>query len=711
MQDLNTIPSVGTFGEVARNANTNFSLLKIAVDLLEHSIEHSRGYFTSASALTTAFPSPAVGDWAIVEVSGSPVIYKCSTRGTWSNSGTQWAGGSVDLTEYLKKGTGDVEPSENSDNWITSKAVSAAIKTIIGQETNYVSGKYLNANGVVSSDSAWCYYKVHIPVQQGDTIKYYPGAYKAGRYLVVFNEEGTREHYLESRESVRTLSVTSEAASYVMFSFAKTATETAYVDINGKKYYPVDAYEGIVQNIRKEIGRCDAKIDDENESLRNEIGLPDIANYYDLFERGSIAINSSGWTYAEHATRLRTKEGLTLHLKAGDVIGLKTYVSGQTFYVGYRKKDGTYGTPGAWQTRNYTCPVDGDYVLCWNNNSKAIEEMSDYFFIKSDNTIEEIRKINTGRGRGEHEYYGKPIDLACRQSNRCLSFTSLEHYFEGEGKITMWNQSMAIYSGHFFVFLDATARTTSDVNCDIVVIYQSEIIFTGLLPAEVASHVNNAQFTNTFFASGDKYPLLLLSRGDYGGNKANKCYLLRITETTEEDTTTYEFTIVKTITLSGVPEVNYNGSWVCDFVNNKLFLYTMATGYWNVTTNNWFVIFEFPLPDFSASGDIAISAADVVKRMDFDYMVFQGAASAAGKLFIGVQNFTRINGYTPKYYKAHAVAVINPSSGEIETLIPTDDMENEGVCIYNGLLYVSSKNGSATSSTTSACFNIKRYKF
>ena len=123
MQDLNTIPSVGTFGEVARNANTNFSLLKIAVDLLEHSIEHSRGYFTSASALTTAFPSPAVGDWAIVEVSGTPVIYKCSTRGTWSNSGTQWAGGSVDLTEYLKKGTGDAQAVSGSNNWITSGAV------------------------------------------------------------------------------------------------------------------------------------------------------------------------------------------------------------------------------------------------------------------------------------------------------------------------------------------------------------------------------------------------------------------------------------------------------------------------------------------------------------------------------------------------------------------------------------------------------------
>lgn len=136
MQDLNTIPSVGTFGEVASNANTNFSLLKIAVDLLEHSIEHSRGYFTSASALTTAFPSPVVGDWAIVEVSGTPVIYKCSTRGTWSNSGTPWAGGSVDLTEYAQK-----TELYNSGYYICETAAATAAKTVSA------SGYLLKAGG------------------------------------------------------------------------------------------------------------------------------------------------------------------------------------------------------------------------------------------------------------------------------------------------------------------------------------------------------------------------------------------------------------------------------------------------------------------------------------------------------------------------------------------------------------------------------------
>jgi len=167
MQDLNTIPSVGTFGEVARNANTNFSLLKIAVDLLEHSIEHSRGYFTSASALTTAFPSPVVGDWAIVEVSGTPVIYKCSTRGTWSNSGTQWAGGSVDLSEYLKKGTGDDDVKPTSVNYATG----AAIYRQLSVENDYVipmsnlRSCYINASGNWYNAT---YRHVIIPVTAGD---------------------------------------------------------------------------------------------------------------------------------------------------------------------------------------------------------------------------------------------------------------------------------------------------------------------------------------------------------------------------------------------------------------------------------------------------------------------------------------------------------------------------------------------------------------
>ena len=104
MQNLNAIPIVGKFTDVASTANNNFAAVKLAIDQLELTASRAKGMFSSASALTTKYPSPAVGDWAIVQDSSvSPavtVVYMCSTAGTWSNTGQSWEGGSVDLDGY-----------------------------------------------------------------------------------------------------------------------------------------------------------------------------------------------------------------------------------------------------------------------------------------------------------------------------------------------------------------------------------------------------------------------------------------------------------------------------------------------------------------------------------------------------------------------------------------------------------------------------------
>ena len=101
MQNLNTIPIVGTFLDVANRANNNFLAIKTAIDTLELSVTRSKGFFSSASALSTRYPSPVVGDWAVVEDTsgGTPkaYMYKCATAGTWTNSNVEWGGGN-DLT-------------------------------------------------------------------------------------------------------------------------------------------------------------------------------------------------------------------------------------------------------------------------------------------------------------------------------------------------------------------------------------------------------------------------------------------------------------------------------------------------------------------------------------------------------------------------------------------------------------------------------------
>jgi len=105
MQNLNTIPVAGKFLDVANKANTNFLAIKTAIEQLELSVTRSKGFFSSSAALTNKYPSPVVGDWAVVQdTSVSPpsaYIWKCATNGTWSNSGTEWNGGTIDLSEYV----------------------------------------------------------------------------------------------------------------------------------------------------------------------------------------------------------------------------------------------------------------------------------------------------------------------------------------------------------------------------------------------------------------------------------------------------------------------------------------------------------------------------------------------------------------------------------------------------------------------------------
>lgn len=104
MQNLNTIPVVGTFLDVANKANTNFLAIKTAIEQLELSVTRSKGFFSSAAALTAKYPSPVVGDWAVVQDTSvtPPAVYiwQCTTNGTWSSSGMEWPGGTVDLSEY-----------------------------------------------------------------------------------------------------------------------------------------------------------------------------------------------------------------------------------------------------------------------------------------------------------------------------------------------------------------------------------------------------------------------------------------------------------------------------------------------------------------------------------------------------------------------------------------------------------------------------------
>jgi len=109
MENFNTVPDEGSFGQVVSVVNANFQLAYEELQKIGKRAEQSRGLFPSVAALTTAYPTPKAGEWAYVGNSFPVAIYECVTDGVWKNSGATWNGESVDLTNYaLKADTQDL---------------------------------------------------------------------------------------------------------------------------------------------------------------------------------------------------------------------------------------------------------------------------------------------------------------------------------------------------------------------------------------------------------------------------------------------------------------------------------------------------------------------------------------------------------------------------------------------------------------------------
>lgn len=103
MEKYNEIPKTGTIGGMVDNINANFQLTKEMLERLEVTKDHAVGLFSTLATLQAAYPTPEVGDWALVGDSTPFAVYKCTTAGTWSDTGGTYDGGSIDLSDYATK--------------------------------------------------------------------------------------------------------------------------------------------------------------------------------------------------------------------------------------------------------------------------------------------------------------------------------------------------------------------------------------------------------------------------------------------------------------------------------------------------------------------------------------------------------------------------------------------------------------------------------
>lgn len=263
----------------------------------------------------------------------------------------------------------------------------------------------------------------------------------------------------------------------------------------------------------------------------------------------------------------------------------------------------------------------------------------------------------------------------------------------GVGNSIRFNQSMCICNNKVFCF-------NLGNECKVLSLDSKEWLSTSVLPED--SHNNNSQFLKRRYDIRDKYPLLLLSRGDYPPSQ-NDVYIVRVQETDDN----FSFSIVKTI-HNRIREAQYGGSWVIDEDHQKLFLYTMTNGDWRLRDNNKFCVFSFTLPDISNEEDVVLSYKDVLDKWEFQYLALQGGTYYNNRLYFNVES---INFYAQyRLLSSKNVLGINVESGKVEVVMPLfENKETEGICVYNNRLYISFKDAEQSQDPTSIIFYLKEY--
>jgi hypothetical protein len=118
MDNLNNIPNVGNWGDAASRLNDNFNKIKQAVTTVENTSKNNKGYFTSLSALNTAFPSPKDGQTAYVydEASSTKYYIYNAVNGEWVATSIEAPSIGVDLEGYTKTGGSTKTTKEVEDD-------------------------------------------------------------------------------------------------------------------------------------------------------------------------------------------------------------------------------------------------------------------------------------------------------------------------------------------------------------------------------------------------------------------------------------------------------------------------------------------------------------------------------------------------------------------------------------------------------------------
>jgi hypothetical protein len=135
------------------------------IEEVAHMKDKSVGLFSTIASLQATHPSPEVGDWALVGDSAPFAIYKCTTAGTWSDTGGTYDGGTIDLSDYVKQEefdeldavvNGGSSETPATTTWTESgKMINYATGAEMSNSTAYAASNFIQIPSGTSSIRLW----------------------------------------------------------------------------------------------------------------------------------------------------------------------------------------------------------------------------------------------------------------------------------------------------------------------------------------------------------------------------------------------------------------------------------------------------------------------------------------------------------------------------------------------------------------------------
>ena len=371
MQDMNSIPVVGTFQDVADSANNNFLALKMAVDLLENSTFRSKGYFSSQAALESKYANPVVGDWAVVEatVSGSTTayIYKCATTGTWTNTNIEWMGGDMEvIQEMIDETVGDIdsEPEPGSKNLAESGGIWNKFEELgIDVDATYYDYAVL-ANGKFGTSDTYKHAGIKVNVGERYIIKNTQDAGAASPYV---RYAFATSNQISSGGNIPLVSGTEvyiiPVGSAVTITIPSGCT---YLLINTGGTYPL--------YVRGYLNKDTAPTQDSKKTVESG-SIWDDVQYSD--KREFVMESLTGYYVNNNTGKIIRSSTLTLYfckVKAGDVVRWNAVYTSGYMRAGFIEGSPVYNEPVSNataygysdQTKSKTAPADGLFCVSFD---------------------------------------------------------------------------------------------------------------------------------------------------------------------------------------------------------------------------------------------------------------------------------------------------------------------------------------------------------